>query len=73
MVKLTTGRLDESILAMKNLPFIHEYVRESVSTRLKSHAVNISTAYPHPADQLVRTYACETCALWFLSAQRPFS
>ena len=51
MVKLTTGRLDESILAMKNLPFIHEYVGESVSTRLKSHTnVNISTAYPYAAD-----------------------
>ena len=36
------GRLDESTCMMKNLLFIHEYVGESVSTCLESHA-NISS------------------------------
>ena len=48
-----TGSVESVALRvmMKKLLFIHEYVGESVSTRLKSHTnVNISTAYPYAAD-----------------------
>ena len=51
IVRLRTGRLDRSIWTMKNLPFIDEYVGESVSTWLSSR-LNIGIAY-----LLARTYA----------------
>lgn len=47
IVKLNTGAPDPSTAKMKNLPFIHEYVGESVCTCLQNHIhVNISTAFP---------------------------
>ena len=58
MVKLTTGRLDESILAMKNLPFIHAYVGESVSTCLEEpHDRQSESARRFPVSRRVETSA----------------